>query len=163
MASETPPAAYSPKAKGDDEVLSQRTFLGRGEAQEVPEGEAPAAEHQGEPIPLETGDEGHIQFGPHPDLIPETDMAPESGTQPPLKGGGMPIPPVTPVQPGAPDDLLEALRGASIVDEHRVLMGTVIERVQSAKSGLTEACSSLLTGFEVSDARRENTNIDSSP
>ena len=42
MASKTPPAAYSPKAKGDNEVLSQRTFLGRGEAQEVLEGEAPA-------------------------------------------------------------------------------------------------------------------------
>ena len=59
----------------------------------------------------------------------------------------MPIPPVTPVQPGAPDDLLEVLSGASIVDEHRVLMSTVIERVQSVKSGLTEACGSLLTGF----------------
>ena len=42
-------------------------------------------------------------------------------------------------------------------------MSTVIERVQSAKSGLTEACSSLLTGFEVSDAKGENPNIDSSP
>ena len=150
MASETPPAAYSPKAKGDDEVLSQRTFLGWGEAQEVPEGEAPVTEHQGEPIPMETGDEGRIQFGPQPESILEIDTAPESGTQPSSKEGGMPIPPVTPVPPGAPDNLLEALRGASIVDEHRVLMGTVIERVQSAKSGLTEACSSLLTGFEVS-------------
>ena len=71
--------------------------------------------------------------------------------------------PVTPVQPGAPDNLLEALRRASIVDEHHVLMGTVIERVQSAKSGLTEACSSLLTGFEVSDAKGQNPDIDSSP
>ena len=71
----------------------------------------------------------------------------------------MPIPPVTPVQPGAPDNLLEALRGASIVDEHCVLMGTVIERVQSAKSGLTEACSSLLTGFEVSSAKKEKIPI----
>ena len=122
-------------------VLSQRTFPGRGEDQEAPEGEAP----------WETGEEGHTQFGPQPDLIPETDTAPESDTQPPSKEGGMPIPPVTPVQPGAPDDLLEALRGASIVDEHRVLMGRVIERVQSAKSGLTEACTSLLTGFEVSE------------
>ena len=75
----------------------------------------------------------------------------------------MPVPPVTSVQPEAPDNLLEALRGASIVDEHRILMGTVIEKVQSVKSGLTEACSSLLTGFEVSDAKRENPNIDSSP
>ena len=75
----------------------------------------------------------------------------------------MPIPLVTPVQPRAPDNLLEALRGASIADEHCILMGTVIERVQSAKSGLTEACSSLLIGFEVSDAKGENPNIDSSP
>ena len=71
----------------------------------------------------------------------------------------MPIPPVAPVQPGAPDDLLEVPRGTSIVDEYRVLMGTAIERVQSAKSGLTEACSSLLIGFEVSNAKTEEIPI----
>ena len=59
--------------------------------------------------------------------------------------------PVTSVQPEAPDNLLEALQGASIVDEHRVLMDTVIEKVRFVKSGLTEACTSLLTGFEVSN------------
>ena len=64
----------------------------------------------------------------------------------------MPIPPVTSVHPEASDTLLEALRGASIVEEHRTLMGTVIERIQSVKSGLTKACTSLLTGFEVSNA-----------
>ena len=67
----------------------------------------------------------------------------------------MPIPPVTSVQPEAPDTLLEALQGASIVEDHRILMGTVVERVQSIKSGLTEACTSLLTGFEVSDTKEE--------
>ena len=41
------------------------------------------------------------------------------------------------------------------MDEHRVLRGTVIERVQYAKSGLTEAYSSLLTGFEVSDVKEK--------
>jgi hypothetical protein len=51
---------------------------------------------------------------------------------------------------------MEALRGASIVDEHRVLMGTVIEKVQSVKSGLNEACNNLLTGFEVSHVEREH-------
>ena len=61
----------------------------------------------------------------------------------------MPVSLVASIQPEAPDDLLEALQGASIVDEHRVLMGTVITKVQSAKSGLTEACTSLLTSFEV--------------
>ena len=154
MASDSPQAAHSPKAKDDAEVLSQRTVPDGGEAQEAPEGKTPVAGHQGESIPMETGGEGRIQFGPQPDSIPETDVAPESGTQPPSKDGGMPILPVTPVQPGASDNLLEVLRGASIVDEHHVLMGTVIERVQSAKSGLTKACSSLLTGFVVSDAKK---------
>ena len=59
------------------------------------------------------------------------------------------VPPVTFVHPEAPDTLLEALRSASIVEEHRTLMGTVVERIQSAKSRLTKACTSLLTGFEV--------------
>ena len=49
------------------------------------------------------------------------------------------------------------------MEEHRILMVTVIERVQSVKSGLTKACSSLLTGFEVSDGKRKSPNIDSSP
>ena len=52
-------------------------------------------------------------------------------------------------QPEAPDNLLEALNGASIEEEHRTVMSAVIQKVQLAKSGLTEACSSLLTGFEV--------------
>ena len=58
--------------------------------------------------------------------------------------------PVTPVQPKAPDNLLEALQGTSINEEHRTIMSTVIQKVQSAKSGLSEACASLLIGFEVS-------------
>ena len=63
----------------------------------------------------------------------------------------MPIAPVTSVQPEAPDNLLETLRGASIVDEHHTLMCTVIDKVQFTKSGLSEAYASLLTGFEVSN------------
>ena len=58
--------------------------------------------------------------------------------------------PVTPVQPGAPDNLLEVLEGASIEEEHRTIMSAVVQKVQYAKSGLTEACASLLIGFEVS-------------
>ena len=58
--------------------------------------------------------------------------------------------PVTSVHPEAPDDLLGALRSTSIDEEHRTIMSAVIKKVQSAKSGLTEACASLLTGFEVS-------------
>ena len=58
--------------------------------------------------------------------------------------------PSTSATPEASDRLLEALRGASIDEEHRTLMSVVIQKVSSAKSGLTEACTSLLTGFEVS-------------
>ena len=75
---------------------------------------------------METGDGGHIQFGPQPNTILETCTAPESGKQPPSKEGGAPIPPMTSVHPEALDTLMETLRGASIVEEHRTLMGTVI-------------------------------------
>ena len=43
----------------------------------------------------------------------------------------------------------DALQSASVLDEHRILMGAVSEKIQSAKSGLNEAFSSLLAGFEV--------------
>ena len=119
------------------------------------EGDPSAAGHLGEKAPMETGDGGHIQFGPQPDTIPEAYTAPESSEQPPPKGGGVPIPPVTSVHPEAPDNLLEALRGASIVEEHHILMGMVIEKVRSIKSGLTEACSGPLTGFEVSGTKEK--------
>ena len=58
--------------------------------------------------------------------------------------------PVTSIHPEAPDTMLEALHGASIEEEHRTIMSAVIQKVQSAKSGLTEACTRLLTGFKVS-------------
>lgn len=112
----------------------------------VPEGGTSSAEHMGE---HETHGGGYIQFSPQPNTIPETHVAPESG-QHPLKEGSVPVPPVASIHPDAPDNLLEALRGLSIVEEHRTLMGVVIERIKSAKSGLTEACISLLTSFEVS-------------
>ena len=76
-------------------------------------------------------------------------MVPDSGWWSPVKGG-QPSVPVYSVQPEAPDNLLEALRSASIDEEHRTIMSAVIEKVQSIKKGLTEACASLLTGFEVS-------------
>ena len=59
--------------------------------------------------------------------------------------------PVASVHPEAPDNLLEALRGASIDEEHHTIMSAVIEKVLSPKNGLTEAFDSLLIGFEVSN------------
>ena len=47
------------------------------------------------------------------------------------------------------DILRDLLERAVISEEHRMLMGTVIERILSMESGLHEAVMSLLTGFEV--------------
>ena len=62
---------------------------------------------------------------------------------------GAPVPSATSVQPEVSDTLSAALKSASIIEEHCALMGAVIEKIQSAESGLNEACISLITGFEV--------------
>ena len=91
MASQSPPPAYSPGAGDDAEALSRRADPSRGGTQdavrEAPRGKASTAGHMEETIPMETGEEGRIQLGPQPNMIPETHMAPESGEQPPLKEG----------------------------------------------------------------------------
>ena len=48
-----------------------------------------------------------------------------------------------------PVELQDLLKRASISEDHRTLMGNVIERISSAESGLYEAVVSLLKGFEV--------------
>ena len=50
------------------------------------------------------------------------------------------------------DVLKGLLEQATISEEHRTLMCTVIERISSAENGLHEAFMSLLTGFEVFEA-----------
>ena len=103
------------------------------------------------------------EFGPQPNTTPEPPVVPDSVRRPPVKRG-KPRVPVASVHPEAPDNFLEALRGASIDEEHRTIMSAVIKKVRSAKSGLTEACASLLTGFEVSNQiMRKYHSIDSSP
>ena len=77
-------------------------------------------------------------------------MAPDVGRRP-LAREGEPFVPMTSVTPEASDSLLEALRGASMDDEHHTLMGAMIQKVLSAKSGLTEASTSLLTGSKISN------------
>ena len=81
--------------------------------------------------------------------MPESSTVPDRGRRTPSKRS-KPSEPEASVQPEVPDNLLEVLDGASIDEEHRTIMSTVIQKVRSAKSGLTEACASLLTGFEVS-------------
>ena len=47
------------------------------------------------------------------------------------------------------DALKDLLEQAAISEAHHTLMGTVIERISSAESGLHEAFMSLLKGFKV--------------
>ena len=47
------------------------------------------------------------------------------------------------------DVLMGLLEQAAISEAHRTLMGTVVERISSSKSGFHEAFTSLLRGFEV--------------
>ena len=121
------PTASTPRDTEDAEVGSQEGIRQEGEAPEVPQGNL-------------------LDFVP--DSTPEPAVVPESGRRP-LRKKGKTVTPAASVQPEAPDNLLEALNGASIEEEHRTIRSAVIQKVQLAKSGLTEACSSLLTGFEV--------------
>ena len=127
----------------DAEVLS-REAPGRGEiVPEAPQGDLLDSGSRGDKAP-----EGS-EFGPQPNTAPELLVVPDSGRRPPSKRGKTPVP-VTSAHPEAPDNLMGALHSASIDEEHRTIMSAVVQKVQAAKSGLTEACASLLTGFEVS-------------
>ena len=143
MDSDPLPTATSPCLTDNAEVLSQEA-PGRGETvPEAPRGGLPDSGSRRDKAPKSS------EFGPQPNTAPDPPAVPGSGRRPPSKRGKTPVP-VTSVHPEAPDNLLEALRSASTDEEHRTIMSAVIQKVQSAKSGLTEACASLLTGFEVS-------------
>ena len=73
-------------------------------------------------------------------------ISPQSPPRPAFEKGHR----TSPAPPGVRSEELKDLLGrASISEDHRALMGTVIERISSAESGLHEAVRSLLTGFEV--------------
>ena len=77
---------------------------------------------------MDSDEGGRSRLGPQPDTASEPPMVPDSGRQPPVKGGE-PSVPMAFVHPEASDNLLEALRGASIDEEHRTIMSAVIEKV----------------------------------
>ena len=125
------PMATSPRPADDMEVLSQR-LPEQGEVDlEAPQGGIPNVGLAGFKVPADRVDESHGKPGSQPNTVPEPSVVPDSGGQPLVREGGI-------------------SHGASIDEEHRTLMSAVIQKVSSAKSGLTEACTSLLTGFEVS-------------
>lgn len=113
MASMSSPPAHSVSPRGDDEVVSKKTLPGRGEVPELievtPQDDSSDAGCMGEKAPMGTSDGAQVPFGPQPDTIPEINTAPGSGERHSPQGGSVPVPPVTSVQPEAPDNLLEAL------------------------------------------------------
>ena len=139
MNSDTLPTATSPCPTDNAEVLSQGA-PSRGETvPEAPQGDLPDSRSKGSKAP------GGSKFGSQPNTAPKPPVVSDSGRQPPSKRGKTPVL-VTSVHPEAPDNLLGALRDASNDEEHRTIMSVVVKKVQSAKSGLTEACASLLIG-----------------
>jgi len=139
----------SPRPVDDTEVLSRRLPAMAEVALEAPQGGVPDVGLAGFKVPADRVDESHGKPGSQPNTIPEPSVVPDSGGQPLVREGG-PSVSRTSVAPEVPDCLLEAFRGASLDKEHRTLMSAVIQKVSSARSGLTEACTSLLTVFEVS-------------
>ena len=136
------PPAVSPRTVDDAEVASQRAPGQEEVVLEEPQGDLPDSRSKGDKTPQGS------KSGFVPDTAPESSTVPDCGRRTPSKRS-KPSEPAASVQPEVPDNLLEVLDGASIDEEHRTIMSTVIQKVQSAKSGLTEACDSLLTGFEV--------------
>ena len=138
MESETPPPTSSPNKADDSEVSSRRVPLDQGTEEAVPKGGPPTIRDSGA-----DDNKGPGLSGSQPTVILET------GEQIPSKddcafgaaSGDL----------ETPDILRDMLRKASVSGEQRTLMGTVIEKISSAKSGLNEAFMSLLKGFEVCD------------
>ena len=102
----------------------------------MPEGGSPTVRESGA-----DGSKGPGLSGSQPTVVLETDVQiPSKDCCAPRAASG---------DQGAPDILRYMLQKASDSGEQRTLMGTVIEKISSARSGLNEAFMSLLKGFEV--------------
>ena len=122
MDSDPVPTATSPHPADDTEVLSQEA-PDRGETvPEAPQGDLPDSGSRGDEAPESS------EFGPQPNTAPEPPAVPGSGRRRPSKRGKTPVP-VTSVHPEALENLLEALRSASIDEEHRTIMSAVVQKV----------------------------------
>ena len=122
MNSDSLPTASTPCPMDNVEVLCEKA-PSRGEVVlGAPRGDLPDPGRKGSKTP--TGS----KFGPQPNTALEPSVVPDSGRQSPVKRG-KPLVPMASVHPETPDNLLEALRGASIDEEHRTLMSGVIGKV----------------------------------
>ena len=139
MESEMPTPVSSPHKADYFEVSSRRVSpdqqVVQGVMKTLPEGDTSVAQYPG------ANDKGPELSGLRPETITRTNKRfPSKGGRTPTAASG---------DPEAPTILTKMLRQASVSEEHRTLMGTVVERVLSAKSGLNEAFTSLLRSFEV--------------
>ena len=104
----------------------------------------------GTPLPKSGRDtEVSSQRGSEPDKVLGASKAPGSGKRPPSMKGSLTTAPATSVYAERPDGLSTTLKNASVVDEHRTLMGMVVGKIQAAESGLNESCLGLIKAFEV--------------
>ena len=83
---------------------------------------------------------------PDPVRPEDNPIVTRSPQHPALEEGRQKSPAPSGMRSGA---LRDRLKRATISEEHRTLMGTVMERISSAESGLHDTFMSLLTGFEV--------------
>ena len=141
MESDTPSPASSPNRADDSEVSSRGAPPGRQAVQEtkraLPEGGVSVTQGSG----IKHG--GPALSGLEPETIP--------GASGRIPSKEYRTPAAASEDPEAPEMLTDMLRQASVSEEHRALMVTVVEKVLSVKSGLNEAFTSLLRGFEVCD------------
>ena len=86
------------------------------------------------------------RVSPNPAGAEGSHMFPQGSPRPSFDGGHRTSPAPSDARS---EELMILLGQASISEEHRALMGMVIEKISSAESGLHEAVKSLLTGFEV--------------
>ena len=115
------PTATTSRPADNTEVLSQR-FPEQGEVTlETTQGEIPGARHKGSKLPAGYADESRSKLGSQSDIVLEPSNVSDSGRQPLTKEGEKPVP-MTSVRPEASDNLLEALHGASIDEEHGIVM-----------------------------------------
>ncbi len=137
------PPVVSPRTADNAEVASRQAPGQEEVVLEEPQRNLPDSRSEGDKAPQGS------KSGFVPDTAPESSTVSDHGRRTPSKRS-KPSEPAAFVQPEVPDNLLEVLDGASIDEGHRTIMSTVIQKVQSTKSGLTEACASLLIGFDVS-------------
>ena len=109
----------------------------QGIKEAVPEGGSPTVRDSG------ADNKGPGLSGSQPTVILEP------GERIPSKDGGAPR--AASEDLAAPDILRDMLRNASVSGEQGTLMGAVVEKILSVKSGLNEAFMSLLKGFEICD------------